>query len=120
MQGTMMATFVVVFREMLEAGLIVGIILTVLHRLRAMRYAPVVWWSVALAVAASAVVGWVLSLAAQNVQGRWETIIEGVISLAACGVLTYMMFWMDRQAQRIRPDVEHRVEEAVGRQARLA
>ena len=38
--GTFMATFVIVFRETLEAALIVGIILTVLARLRAMRYAP--------------------------------------------------------------------------------
>ncbi len=32
--GTLMATFVIVFRETLEAALIVGIVLTVLARLR--------------------------------------------------------------------------------------
>jgi high-affinity iron transporter len=106
MQGTVMATFVVVFREMLEAGLIVGIILTVLHRLRAMRYAPMVWWSSAVAIAASVLAGWALSVATRDVQGWWETAIEGIISLAACGVLTYMVFWMDRQSKRIRPEVE--------------
>ena len=118
--GTVMATLLVVFRETLEAGLIVGIILTVLARLRAMRYAPNVWTSVFLAVGLSAAAGWVLSLATQATQGRWEKGIEGVISLVACGVLTHMIFWMDRQAKRIRPEIETRVESAISRQDLIA
>ena len=113
--GTFMATFVIVFRETLEAALIVGIILTVLARLGAMRYGPHVWASSALAVAVSILVGWVLSVTTQSIQGQWEKIIEGVISLLACGVLTYMVFWMDRQGKRIKPEVETRVEGAVSR-----
>ena len=115
-EGTLMATLVVVFRETLEAGLIVGIILTVLARLRAMRYAKHVWASVGLAVGLSIAVGWILSLLTQTTQGQWEKIIEGVISLVACGVLTHMVFWMDRQAKRIRPEIETRVESAVSHQ----
>jgi high-affinity iron transporter len=114
------ATLVVVFRETLEAGLIVGIILTVLHRLRAMRYAPRVWTGTALAVGASVLAGWLLGLATQTTQGQWETAIEGVISLVACGVLTHMVFWMDRQAKRIRPEIETRVETAVSREDLIA
>jgi len=111
-----MATLLVVFRETLEAGLIVGIVLAVLARLRALRYAPHVWGSVGLAVAASLAAGWALGRATQATQGRWEQGIEGVISLVACGVLTHMIFWMDRQAKRIRPEIEQRVEAAVSRQ----
>ncbi len=118
--GSVMATLLVVFRETLEAGLIVGIILTVLARLRAMRYAPHVWSGVFLAVGLSVAVGWALSLATQATQGQWEKGIEGVISLVACGVLTHMIFWMDRQAKRIRPEIETRVETAVSRQELVA
>jgi high-affinity iron transporter len=114
--ATVTATLVVVFRETLEAGLIVGIILTVLHRLGAMRYGGRVWTSTALAVGASLLAGWWLSLATQATQGLWEKAIEGVISLVACAVLTHMVFWMDRQAKRIRPEIETRVETAVSRQ----
>jgi high-affinity iron transporter len=117
MQGaSRTATLIVVFREMLEAGLVVGIILTVLHRLNAMRYARRVWAAVALAIAASAAAGWVLTLLTGSTQGQWETAIEGTISLVACGVLTHMIFWMDRQSRRIRPEVETRVETAVSGQ----
>ncbi len=114
-EATLTATFVIVFRETLEAGLIVGIILTMLAKLRSMRYAPYVWSGVGAAVAASLAAGWVLSAATASTRGQWEKIIEGVISLAACGVLTYMVFWMDRQSRRIRPEVEEHVEAAVTR-----
>lgn len=115
-EGNLMATFVIVFREALEAGLIVGIILTVLARLQAMRYAVYVWLSVVVAIAASLLAGFGISLATQGVQGQWEKIIEGSISLIACGVLTYMVFWMDKQSRSIRPHVETQVESAVSNQ----
>jgi len=114
------ATFIIVFRETLEAGLIVGIILTVLDRLRALRHARHVWTGVAVAVAASVVAWWLLTTAAHSAQGQWQQAIEGVISLVACGVLTYMVFWMDRQARSIRPHIEHEVEIAVSRKTLLA
>ena len=121
MQGaSLMATLVVVFRETLEAGLIVGIILTVLHRLQAMRYAGRVWTGTALAVGASLLAGWVLGVATETTREGWEQAIEGVISLVACGVLTHMIFWMERQAKRIRPEVEIRVESAVSRRDLIA
>ncbi len=114
--GALMATFMIVFRETLEAGLVVGIILAMLSRLSAMRYAPLVWGSVASAVLASAAIGGLLSLATGLAQGFWAECLEGLISFLACGVLTYMVWWMDRQARRIRPEVEERVEVAVSRQ----
>ena len=114
--ASVMSTFLIVFREALEAGLIVGIILTVLYRLNAMRYAPHVWLSVLAAVGLSWLAGLGLGQLTQSMQGSWEKIIEGVISLAACGVLTYMVFWMDQQSKRIRPEVEERIETAVSLQ----
>ena len=45
--------------------------------------------------------------------GDVEKIIEATISIAACGILTYMVFWMAQQARKIRSDLEVRVEQAV-------
>ncbi len=114
--STVFAAFVIVFRETLEAGLIVGIILAMLSRLRAMRYAPHVWASTALAIVASAAAWWALAGLTDSAQGRWQEILEGTISLAACGVLTWMIFWMDRQGRRIRPELEEKIEGAVTHQ----
>lgn len=119
-EGSVMATFVIVFREMLEAGLIMGIILAVLGHLGARRYVPLVLASVALAVVASLLAGWALGLVTNTMRGDWEKIIEGLISLVACGVLTSMVFWMDRQAKRIRSELEQRMGSAVSRRQLVA
>lgn len=119
-EGTLAATLLIVFRETLEAGLIVGIILTMLSRMQAMRYAGHVWASVVAAVGASLAAGWALSAATASTQGQWEKIIEGCISLVACGVLTWMVFWMDRQAKRLRPEIETQIKWAVSRSQLLA
>lgn len=107
------STFLVVFRETLEAGLIVGIILTVLARLKAMRYMPYVVMSVVSAIIASFLAAWGLQSITQNSSETLEKVIEGGISLIACAVLTYMVFWMDKQAKKIRPEIETRLEAAV-------
>lgn len=110
---TVFSTFIVVFREALEAGLILGIILTVLSRLDARQYVPHVWASTALALAASLGAGAWLSALAVSSQERMQSVLEGSISLAAAAVLTYMFFWMRRQGRHIRADIERRVRTAL-------
>ncbi len=115
-EGAIFATFVVVFREALEASLIIGIILTVLARLGAQKYFSHVWVSTVLALLVSFGAGqWVASLT-DAAQDRAKEIMEGVISLVACGVLTYMFFWMERQARKIKCDIESKVETALSKQ----
>jgi high-affinity iron transporter len=114
-EAAVIATLVVVFREALEAGLIVGIILTVLYRLNAMRYATSVWASVGLAAGMSLLAGWGLMRMTDAGQERWGAVLEGAISLVACAVLTHMIFWMHEQARRLRPEIESRVETAISR-----
>jgi high-affinity iron transporter len=114
--GSLVTTFLVVFRESLEASLIVGIILTLLAKMKQQRYFPHVWASVAAAIVASALAGWGLMALTESAKEGMEKIIEGGISLAACGVLTYMIFWMDKQAKTIRPEIELRLEGAISRQ----
>lgn len=118
--GSVFATFIVVFREALEASLIVGIILTVLARLKASRYFSHIWASTALAVLASMVIGLWISGLADRAQDRMKEILEGGISLVASGVLTYMFFWMEKQARHIKPEIEQKVEGALSRNDYLA
>ncbi len=119
-EGSLFATFVVVFREALEASLILGIILTVLVRLGARRYISHVLGSAVLAVILSGVAGAWLSGMANSAQEKAQEIIEGVISLAACGVLTYMFFWMERQARHIKSEIETKVEAVLSAKDDLA
>lgn len=112
-EGAMFATFIVVFREALEASLILGIILTLLARLGAKRYFSHVIFSALVAVALSLAVGAWLSSLAESRQEKIQQIIEGTISLVACAVLTYMFFWMEKQARLIKSELEQKVETAL-------
>ena len=119
-EATIAATFLVVFREALEASLIVGIILTLLARLGARRYFSHVFGSAFAAIFASVAAGFWMVTLTQSAQGKMEKIIEGVISLAAAGILTYMVFWMDKQGRRMKSEIETRVETALSRNDYLA
>lgn len=113
--GALINTFMIVFRETLEAGLIIGIILTLLAHLKQKRYFPHVIGSSSLAILVSLIAGFFLMSLTGSVQGAMQKLVEGGISLAACGVLTYMVFWMDRQAKRIKSEIETQIEVAMSR-----
>jgi high-affinity iron transporter len=113
MSASILATFLVVFREALEAGLIIGVILTVLARLKATQYYRYIFISIGLAVIASLGIAGLLESLTENAQGQWEKIIEGVVSLVACGVLTYMVFWMAKQTHPSKSEVEDQLNRAV-------
>lgn len=113
MSGVVLSTFIVVFREALEAGLIIGIILTLLSRMNAARYIKHVLAGVLAALLLSWGLGNWLSSLAESSQETMGPLIEGVISLAACVVLTYMFFWMEKQARYLKSDIEVRMETAL-------
>ncbi len=115
MSGSVMAVFLVVFREALEASLIVGIILTALAKLNQQRYFAHVFWSVAASIAVSILAGVGLMGLTGSIKGQMEKMIEGLVSLAACGVLTYMVFWMEEQSRKLKSDIETKVEIAATR-----
>ena len=113
--GTFTATLLVVFREVLEAGLMVGIVLTVLTRLHSLQFRTPVFWGAAAAVGLSFAIAFGLHQVVRGVSGTLEIWLQGMVSFSACGVLTYMVFWIDGQCRRVHPDIERRVERAVSR-----
>ena len=113
--ASIFSTFLVVFRESLEASLIVGIILTVLSRLQENRYFIHVILSSVAAIILSIAICWVTLTYFVQLKGDVKTWIEAIVSLLACGVLTYMVVWMDSQAKRIKPEIEMSVESALSK-----
>jgi high-affinity iron transporter len=107
---TMVAAFLITLREGLEAALIVGIVLSVLRRLDRSERAPAVWWGVLVAILASVAGGIALNALGVAFEGRGEEIFEGVAMLVAAGVLTWMIFWMQRQSRGIKTSLEGEVK----------
>jgi len=120
MEGVIFSTFIVVFREALEASLIIGIILMLLYRLNAKQYISHVFAGIFAALIVSYGLGLWLSSLTESAQGNAGPAIEGVISLAACAVLTYMFFWMEKQARYLKSDIEIKMETALSKQDYLA
>jgi len=108
----MIAALLLAFREGLEAALIVGIVLSYLKKMSYRRRAAV-WWGVASAVIVSVVAGVALQILGVAFEGRGEQFFEGITMLLAAGVLTWMIFWMQRQGRSIRAELEADVRQAV-------
>ena len=109
----MFASFLITLREGLEAALIIGIVLSVLRRLGRTDRSRIVWTGVLVAVAVSLAVGLALHVLGITLEGRGEAIFEGVAMLLAAGVLTWMIFWMQRQGRHIQAQLESDVRAAV-------
>jgi len=108
----MLASALITLREGLEAALIVGIVLGVLNKLgRTDRSGPV-WAGVLVAVIVSVAAGLAFNALGVAFEGRGEEIFEGVAMLLAAGVLTWMIFWMQRQGRQIQTELEMDVRRA--------
>jgi high-affinity iron transporter len=100
-------------REGLEASLIVGIVLGFLAKTENQRYFRLIWLGTAAAVALSIALGAALFFSIGELEGRAEQIFEGAAMLSAVAVLTWMIFWMRRQAANIKRDLEAKLANAI-------
>ena len=105
--------FLIMLREGLEAALIVAIVLAYLRRLGRQRDFRSVWLGTGAAVAISLIAGAIVFAVLGELEGRAEQITEGVIAFTAVGVLTWMIFWMARQARFIKGELHAKVDAAV-------
>jgi high-affinity iron transporter len=109
----MLASFLITLREGLEAALIVGIVLSMLRQLGQSERARPVWFGVGAAVLVSVVAGIALNALGVAFEGRGEEIFEGVAMILAAAVLTWMIFWMQRQGRGMQAELELGVRRAV-------
>jgi high-affinity iron transporter len=100
-------------REGLEASLIVGIVLAYLAKTENRRYFRLIWLGTAAAVAASIATGAALFFTVGELEGRAEQIFEGLAMLSAVAVLTWMIFWMRKQAANIKRELEAKLASAI-------
>jgi high-affinity iron transporter len=108
-----LSAFVITLREGLEMSLIVGIILAYLARTGHRREFGAIWAGVAGAVGVSALAGGIILVTAGEFSGRGEQLFEALAMLTAVAVLTYMIFWMRRQAATMRSDLQSRLSDAL-------
>jgi high-affinity iron transporter len=109
-----MGAFVIVLREGFEACLVCSLIFAFLSKTgQTERHGRTVWMGVAAALLISAVAGAILFAIFGELEGSGEALFEGVAMLVACGVLTWMVFWMRAQARTIGGHLRDQVGRAL-------
>ena len=113
----MFANILIGLREGLEASLIIAILVTALVRLDGRTALRRLWLGVGLAVATSVILGLLLVLVDEALSERAAEIFAGLTSLAAVGLITWMIFWMARHARGIRAHLHGQVDRALATSA---
>lgn len=93
----MISSFIITFRETLEAALIVGIILAYLIKTKKEKYNNVVYLGIVSAIVASIVGAFLFNSLAGGFTGRAEELFEGIAMLFAAFLITFMILWMLKQ-----------------------
>src|SRR5512134_1500924 len=108
----MLPTYLLSLREGLEAALIIGIVLGAVSKIRRNDLAPAVWLGTLSAVGVSILTAILLTSFGMSLEERAEQVFEGVTMLVAAGILTWMIFWMGKQARFLKSELEAGVNKA--------
>jgi high-affinity iron transporter len=117
-------TFVITLREGVEAALVVGIVLACLKKAKQSHLNIWVYAAIAAGVAASGIVGVVLSQAAQALSqsqnpyaATLELFLEAIFGLVAIVMLSWMLIWMTKQAKFMKAQIEGAIDRAMATNA---
>jgi high-affinity iron transporter len=121
--STALPTFVVTLREGFEAALVVGIVVACLEKVRQSQLYRFVYLGVAAGIVASIIVGSFLWGTIQGVSASEnyyapviQQLLEGIFSLVAIVMLSWMLIWMSRQAKSLKGEVEGAINSALNQQ----
>jgi len=116
----MLPTYLLSLREGLEAALIIGIVLGALTKIRRNDLSPAVWLGTLSAVGVSILTAVLLTTFGMSLEDKAEQIFEGITMLIAAGILTWMIFWMGKQARFLKGELEAGVNKAAASTGRRA
>lgn len=106
-------SLLVTAREGLEMALIITILLGYLRSIDQKQHFRQIWIGVAAAAAISIALGAGLEIASKELDGRLLEAFEGFTMLFAVLVLTWMLFWMRRQASGISRELRSKIDTAL-------
>jgi high-affinity iron transporter len=117
-----LTALLIMLREGFEAALVVAIVYAYIRRIGRPDLVGPMWQGIAGAAALSVGAGVVIHLTVQNLVGRPRLLAFAAVSMLAVVVLTWMIFWMRRQAHRIKGELQDSVDQAIagGGDVRLA
>ena len=107
-----MAELIIMFREVLEASLIIGILYTYLKKSKNESSLKMLWAGVVSAIILSLISSVVFQTIAGGFEGNSSKIFEGIVMIIASIVLTTMIIWM-AQNKNISEDLKNKAKESL-------
>jgi high-affinity iron transporter len=101
------------FREGIEAALIVAIIAGYLKQTGRQGALPAVWFGVVSAVLLCTVLGIALEAGGAEFPQKAQELFEGCVALLATGILVSMVFWMGKAARSIKSQLHNSIDAAM-------
>jgi high-affinity iron transporter len=105
-------SFLIALREGFEAALIVAIVLAFVKR-EAPQLARAVWAGTLAALGVAVAVGLVLQVTLDGLEGVARLRTFAAICLGACGLLTWMIFWMRAHARSLKGELQSKAGHAL-------
>lgn len=109
----MLSAFVIALREGVEASLIVGILVAYLVKAGRKDVLKYLWIGVAVAVAIPAGAGAFMTWGPSTLTFEAQEIIGGTLSLIAVGFVTWMIFWMGKNARTLSKELRKAADSAL-------
>jgi len=106
-------SFLIAFRESLEAALIIVIMAVYLRKMGKANLNRYLYLGTGVAISASVILAGIVQVVYGGLAGIAAEIFEGTASLAATVVLTYMIFWMSEHAKKIKGELQERIDVAI-------
>lgn len=106
------ASFLITLREGLEVSLVLAILISYLVKSNRKSDVSHVWKGAGIATVVCVIAGIAFNVFVGEFEGKWEQFIEGTIAIVAASVLTWMIFWMARNARNLGAELRQKVDKA--------
>lgn len=119
--GRMVQSFVILFREGIEAMLVVAALVAYLRRSGYSDKVKAIWHGVVWALAASVGAAWALNRLTRS-SGAGREVMEGITMLVASAVLVYVSYWLTakRDVERWQAFIRDKMDKAISRESLFA